>query len=125
MAEAVAGARRFSLRKVPGAVWGLGALALGMLLGTLWGDLFLLQWIGKGIGYVFQALKLGAPYIIFFTIGAAIVDMLRHGKAGRFSLWVTIVFTGIGLAAGPSRSSSPSRSSGSPGARATRASARS
>ena len=100
MAEAVAPERRFSLGNVPGAVWGLGALALGMLLGSLWGDFFLLQWIGTGIGWIFTGLKWAAPYIIFFTIGAAIVDMLRHGKAGRFSLWVTIVFTAVGLIAG-------------------------
>ncbi|HUR70220.1 MAG TPA: cation:dicarboxylase symporter family transporter [Candidatus Thermoplasmatota archaeon] len=88
----------FSLRKVPGAVWGLLALATGMVLGTLFPDQ--LGFIGTAVGAGFKGLAWLAPYIIFFTISAAIVDMLRHGKAGRFALWTTIVFTGIGLAAG-------------------------
>lgn len=100
MAEAVAGARRFSLRRIPGAAWGLVALAVGMLLGSLYGDFFVLRWIGTGVGWLFTGLKWAAPYIIFFTISAAIVDMLRHGKAGRFALWTSIVFTAIGLVAG-------------------------
>lgn len=99
MAEAAsARGRGSSLRKVPGAIWGLGALAVGMVLGAIFPDE--LGFIGRGVGAAFRGLAWAAPYIIFFTISAAIVDMLRHGKAGRFALWVTIAFTAIGLAAG-------------------------
>lgn len=101
MAEAVAPKtekKRFSLKRIPGAVWGLVALAVGMSLGTLFPSQ--LGFIGSGVGFFFKGLAWAAPYIIFFTISAAIVDMLRHGKAGRFAFWVSIVFTGIGVAAG-------------------------
>ncbi len=85
-------------RRVPGAAWGLIALALGMLLGTVFpGEL---GFIGSGIRYVFKGLAAAAPFIIYFTISAAIIDMLRTGKAGRFALWVSIAFTLLGLAAG-------------------------
>ena len=86
------------LRKVPGAVWGLVALALGMGLGTAFPDQ--LAPVGAAVGWGFSGLAKAAPYIIFFTIAAAIIDMLRTGKAGRFALWVSIVFTVLGLLAG-------------------------
>lgn len=86
------------LRRVPGAVYGLLSLALGMILGTAFPAQ--LGWIGQGVGTGFKWLAAAAPYIIFFTIAAAIITMLRQGKAGRFALWVSLVFTGLGLAAG-------------------------
>ena len=93
MAEALA-----RIKKVPGAVWGLLALALGMTLGTLFPAQ--LGFIGDWVGLGFKGLAKAAPFIIFFTIAAAILDMLRTGKAGRFAFWVSIVFTGLGLLAG-------------------------
>lgn len=99
MAEAAA-QRRFSLRKIPGAVWGLLALAAGMLIGTFFGDFTAVSLLGSWVKAGFKGLAWAAPYIIFFTISAAIIDMLRHGKAGRFALWVSIVFTALGVLAG-------------------------
>lgn len=97
MAEAAATKRRFSLKSIPGPVWGLLALALGLSLGTFFPAQF--GFIGSGVKAAFKGLAFLAPFIIFFTISAAIVDMLRHGKSGRFALWVSLVFTGVGLAA--------------------------
>lgn len=87
-------------RRVPGAVWGLLALAAGMLLGTFFGSFPAVSLLGQGVGTGFRWLAAAAPYIIFFTISAAIIDMLRHGKAGRFAFWVTVVFTALGVLAG-------------------------
>lgn len=86
------------VRKVPGAVWGLLALALGMGLGTAYPAQ--LAPIGSVVGLAFKGLAKAAPFIIFFTIAAAIIDMMRTGKAGRFAFWVSIVFTALGLLAG-------------------------
>lgn len=82
-------------RRIPTAVWGLIALAVGMALGTLVPAQ--VGFIGAGVGLLFTWLAKAAPYIIFFTIGAAVIDMRRSGKAGRFALWVTIAFTIAGL----------------------------
>ncbi|HEX2021269.1 MAG TPA: hypothetical protein VHH36_01035, partial [Candidatus Thermoplasmatota archaeon] len=97
MAEAAV-ARRNPLARIPGAVWGLVALAVGMTLGTLFPAQ--LGFIGDGVKWGFGWLAKAAPYIIFFTIAAAIVDMLISGRAGKFALWVSIVFTALGLVAG-------------------------
>lgn len=83
---------------MPGAVWGLLALGTGMVLGTFFPGP--LSPVGDAVGWGFRGLAKAAPYIIFFTIAAAIIDMLRTGKAGRFALWVSIVFTVLGLLAG-------------------------
>lgn len=85
------------LRRVPAAVWGLVALGLGLALGSLFPAQF--GFIGAIVKAGFQGLAWLAPFIIFFTISAAIVDMLRHGKSGRFAFWVSLVFTGVGVAA--------------------------
>lgn len=84
-----------ALRRIPGAAWGLLALAAGMVLGTLFPERLAL--IPAGVKLVFNGLAWAAPYIIFFTISAAIVDMRRGGKGGRFALWVTLAFTAAGL----------------------------
>lgn len=89
--------RGFSLKRVPGTVWGLLALAVGLSLGSLFPDE--LGFIGVGVKAAFKGLAFLAPGIIFFTISAALVDMLRHGKSGRFALWVSIVFTLVGIIA--------------------------
>jgi Na+/H+-dicarboxylate symporter len=83
------------LRKVPGAVWGLLALALGMLLGSAYPDA--LAPVSTGVSTVFKWVAAAAPYIIFFTISAAVIDMLRSGHAGRFALAVSVAFVLIGL----------------------------
>lgn len=97
MAEAAATKRRFSLKSIPGPVWGLLALAVGLTLGTFFPAQ--VGFIGVAVKAAFKGLAFLAPGIIFFTISAAIVDMLRHGKSGRFALWVSIVFTAVGIAA--------------------------
>jgi Na+/H+-dicarboxylate symporter len=84
-----------ALRRIPGAAWGILALGTGMLLGTLFPAQLAL--IPAGVKLIFGGLAWAAPYIIFFTISAAIVDMQRGGKGGRFALWVTIAFTIAGL----------------------------
>lgn len=83
------------LRNVPGAVWGLIALALGMALGTVFPEQ--LSFIPTGVGFIFKGLAAAAPYIIFFTISAAVVDMQRSGKGGKFAFWVTVAFTVAGF----------------------------
>ena len=90
--------RRPSLPKVPMALWGLVALAVGMTLGTLWPEQ--LGFIGSGVKAAFRWLAKAAPFIIFFTIAAAVGDMAGKGKAGRLAFWVTLVFTGFGILGG-------------------------
>lgn len=87
--------RKRWFRRVPTAVWGLVALAVGMALGTLLPGP--MGPIGEGVAWGFGWLAKAAPFIIFFTIGAAIVDMMQGGKAAKFALWVGIVFTIAGL----------------------------
>lgn len=82
-------------KRVPGAAWGLVALGIGMTLGSL--APAQVAFIGAVMEWLFGQLADKAPFIIYFTISAAIIDMMRGGKAGRFALWVTIVFTLAGL----------------------------
>lgn len=82
-------------RRIPGAVWGLVALAAGMGLGTAFPVVF--SPVGDGVAWGFGWLAKAAPFIIFFTISAAIVDMLKGGKAAKFAGWVGIAFTLAGL----------------------------
>jgi len=96
MAEAVVEKR--GLLRVPIAIWGLGALALGLSLGTFFPEQF--GFIGSGVKTAFRWLARAAPYIIFFTIAAAVGDMVGKGKAGRLAFWVTLVFTGFGILGG-------------------------
>lgn len=84
-------------KRIPGAVWGLVALALGMGLGTLFPSVF--SPVGDAVAWGFGWLAKAAPYIIFFTISAAIVDMLKGGKAAKFAGWVGVAFTLAGLLA--------------------------
>lgn len=85
------------LKRVPTAIWGLVALAMGMGLGVAFP--IELGFIGVGVGLLFKGLASAAPYIIFFTIAAAIIDMLRSGHAGRFALAVSAAFVLIGILA--------------------------
>lgn len=96
MAEAAEAKR--GLRRIPIALWGLAALALGLTLGTYLPEQF--GFIGVGVKTAFRWLARAAPYIIFFTIAAAVGDMAGKGKAGRMAFWVTLVFTGFGILAG-------------------------
>src|SRR5438067_8471988 len=83
--------------RIPTAAWGLLALAVGMTLGSLWpAQLAPVAGVVRGL---FAGLSFLAPYIIFFTISAAVVDMLRAGHAGRFAAAVAIAFTAIGVVA--------------------------
>ena len=86
------------LGRVPAAIWGLGALALGLTLGTFFPDQF--GFIGSGVKWAFGWLARAAPFIIFFTIAAAVGDMAGKGRAGRMAFWVTLVFTGFGVLGG-------------------------
>ena len=86
------------LRRVPTGIWGLLALAAGLTLGTYAPDQF--AWLGAGVKWVFTGLKNAAPFIIFFTIFAAISEMLGSGKAGALAFWVTLTFTLLGLLGG-------------------------
>lgn len=85
------------LRRVPAALWGLLALGTGMALGALFpGPLSI---VASGVSAAFQGISAAAPYVIFFTVAAAIIDMLRKGHAGRFAIAVSATFVAIGLVA--------------------------
>ncbi len=84
--------------RVPGAVWGLVALAIGMALGSYFPDTF--AFIGVGVKNAFGYLAKAAPYIIFFTLTAAIGDMLKTGSAAKFAFWVTITYVITTVVAG-------------------------
>src|SRR5882672_2054408 len=83
--------------RLPTAVWGLLALALGMALGSLFPTQ--LAPVASAVRWLFAGLSFLAPYIIFFTISAAVIDMLRGGHAGRFAGAVALAFTAIGVVA--------------------------
>lgn len=87
-----------TLRKVPTGVWGLFALAVGMTLGTFAPDQF--GFIGGGVTWAIGWIAKAAPFIIFFTIFAAVSDMMGSGKAGALAFWVTLTFTLLGLLGG-------------------------
>ncbi|HVM45182.1 MAG TPA: cation:dicarboxylase symporter family transporter [Candidatus Thermoplasmatota archaeon] len=97
MAEA-ATAQRPWWRRIPTALWGVAALTLGLTLGTFYPEQF--GFIGTGVKGAFRWLARAAPFIIFFTIAAAVGDMVGKGKAGRLAFWVTLTFTGFGLLGG-------------------------
>lgn len=86
------------LRRVPAGLWGIVALAAGLLIGTYYPDNF--AWLGNGVRSAFYYLKIAVPYIIFFTIFAAVSDMMGSGKAGKLGFWVTLTFTLLGLFGG-------------------------
>lgn len=83
---------------IPAPVWGLIALAAGMGLGTLYPTE--LAFVGKGVKDAFSYLAAAAPYIIYFTLVAAIGDMLKTGSAAKFAFWVTITYTITTILAG-------------------------
>lgn len=89
---------RFSLRRVPTGVWGLVLLLVGMTLGTFVPDQ--VSFIGEGVKWTLGWIGKAAPFIIFFTIFAAVSDMLGSGKAGALAFWVTLTFTLLGLLGG-------------------------
>lgn len=82
--------RRPWYRVIPAPVWGLLALGVGMALGSIYPDQ--LAFVGKGVKDAFSYLAQAAPYIIYFTLVAAIGDMLRTGSAARFALWVSVTY---------------------------------
>lgn len=86
------------LTRVPAGIWGVFALAAGLLIGTYWPEYF--AWLGNGVRGAFVYLKLAVPFIIFFTIFAAVSDMMGSGKAGKLAFWVTLTFTGLGILGG-------------------------
>ncbi len=92
------GAPKSLVGRIPAAVWGLVALAIGMVLGSYFPDQ--LGFIGTGVKEAFGYLAKGAPYIIFFTLTAAIGDMLKTGSAARFALWVSVTYVITTVVAG-------------------------
>lgn len=83
--------------RIPTAAWGLVALGAGMALGSVWPAQ--LAPVANAVRWLFAGLSFLAPYIIFFTIGAAVIDMLRGGHAGRFAAAVAGAFTILGVLA--------------------------
>lgn len=78
------------LARVPGPVWSLGALALGMLLGSIYPSE--LSPIGEGVRAIFKVIADAAPYIIYLTLVPAVLDMLATGSAAKFAAAASLSF---------------------------------
>jgi Na+/H+-dicarboxylate symporter len=98
MDATAAEASRPLYRRIPMGVYGLVALAVGLFLGTQYPEQ--VGFIGVGVKSAFRYLARAAPYIIFFTIFAAVSDMMGKGKAGALAFWVTMTFTSLGILGG-------------------------
>lgn len=87
-----------NLRRVPGSLWSLLALGLGVALGTFYPEhlLFIAHGVNGAIGWIAAAM----PYIIFFTLTPAIASMLDRGSAGKFAGAVMVAMVVSTLSAG-------------------------
>ncbi len=87
-----------NVRRVPGSLWSLLALGVGVALGTFYPQrlLFIAEGVNGAIGLIAAAM----PYIIFFTLTPAIADMLQRGSAGKFAGAVMVAMLVSTLSAG-------------------------
>lgn len=78
------------LARIPGSVWALLALGVGMYLGSRHPES--LAFIADGVMSALGMITRAAPFIIYFTLVAAIGDMLKTGSAAKFALYVTVTY---------------------------------